>query len=72
VLDWAPRLTHAPMLVIGAAKADGKANHAIAQAVAKAGGKVTDITLPTDHPFSDHRIALAGLVVSWLNGLAGS
>ena len=43
--------------------------HAIAEAVARAGGHVTDITLPTDHPFSDHRIALAGRVVAWLDAL---
>ena len=69
VLDWGPRLTRAPMLVVGAEKAGGKDNHAIAQAVAKAGGHVTDVTMPTDHPFSDHRIALAGLIVSWLDAL---
>lgn len=69
LLDWAPRLTVHPMLVVGAEKADGKANHAIAQAIAKAGGHVTDITVPTDHPFSDHRIALAGLIVTWLDAL---
>jgi hypothetical protein len=57
------------MLVVGAAKAGGAENHAIAQAVAQAGGKVTDITLPTDHPFSDHRIALAATVVRWLDAL---
>ena len=28
-----------------------------------------NVTLPTDHPFSDHRIALAGLVVDWLQAL---
>ncbi|MET0274454.1 MAG: alpha/beta fold hydrolase [Phenylobacterium sp.] len=69
VLAWAPRLTKAPMLVVGAAKAGGADNHAIAQSVAKAGGKVTDVTLPTDHSFSDHRIALAAAVVRWLDGL---
>jgi pimeloyl-ACP methyl ester carboxylesterase len=69
VLDWAPRLTARPMLVIGAEKSGGKDNHAIAQAVGRAGGHVTDITVPTDHPFSDHRIALAGLVVTWLDAL---
>lgn len=69
VRAWAPRLTRVPMLVIGAARSGGAENHAIAQAVAAAGGKVTDITLPTDHPFSDHRIALAATVVRWLDAL---
>jgi pimeloyl-ACP methyl ester carboxylesterase len=69
MVSWAPRLTRAPMLVIGAAKSGGKENHAIAEAVVKAGGHVTDVTLPTDHPFSDHRIDLAARVVTWLNAL---
>jgi pimeloyl-ACP methyl ester carboxylesterase len=72
MVGWAPRLTRTPMLVIGAAKSDGKENHAIAEAVAKAGGRVTDVTLPTDHPFSDHRIELAARVVTWLNALPRS
>jgi pimeloyl-ACP methyl ester carboxylesterase len=67
--SWAPKLTRAPLLVIGAAQAGGAENHAIAQAVAAAGGRVTDVTLPTDHPFSDHRIALAATVVRWLDAL---
>ena len=31
-----------------------------------AGGKVTGITIESDHSFQDHRIALAGIVVDWL------
>lgn len=69
VLAWAPRLTASPMLVVGAEKAGGKENAAIADAVARAGGKVTSVTLPTDHSFSDHRIALAATVVRWLEAL---
>jgi uncharacterized protein len=68
-LAWAPKLTRSPMLVVGAARSGGAENAALAQAIAKAGGHVENVTLPTDHPFSDHRIALAGLVVSWLQGL---
>lgn len=69
VLAWAPRLTGAPMLVVGAEKAGGKDNAAIAAAVQAAGGAVTGVTLPTDHSFSDHRIALAATVVRWLDAL---
>jgi pimeloyl-ACP methyl ester carboxylesterase len=68
--DWAPRLTKPPMLIVGAARSGGAENAALAQAIAKAGGHVKNVTLPTDHPFSDHRIALAGLVVGWLDALA--
>jgi pimeloyl-ACP methyl ester carboxylesterase len=66
---WAAKLTKPPMLIIGAARSGGAENAALAQAIAKAGGHVKNVTLPTDHPFSDHRIALAGLVVAWLQAL---
>jgi hypothetical protein len=56
-------------LVIGASKALGEENHKLAEAVSHAGGKVTDITLPSDHAFQDHRIALAAEVINWLQAL---
>jgi len=37
--------------------------------VTAAGGKVTGITIESDHSFQDHRIALAGIVVDWLDKL---
>jgi hypothetical protein len=37
--------------------------------VTAAGGKVTAITFESDHSFQDHRIALAGEVVDWLQKL---
>jgi acetyl esterase/lipase len=67
--SWAPRLTHRPLLVIGAAKANGDENHAIAEAVRSAGGEVASITFDSDHAFQDHRIALAAEVVDWLRTL---
>lgn len=67
--DWAPQLTRRPLLVIGAAHANGEENHKLAAAVAAAGGKVEDYTLDSDHSFQDHRIALESIVVTWLNGL---
>ena len=69
LLDWAPQLTRAPMLVIGAAKAGGAKNHALGEAVARAGGKVTNLTMDTDHSFSDRRIGLASTLVAWLDKL---
>jgi len=68
-LSWAKDLTHSPLLVIGAAKAGGAENRKLADAVKAAGGQVTAITIDSDHPFSDHRIALAAEVVSWLQKL---
>jgi len=67
--SWAKDLTHNPLLVIGAAKAGGAENRKLAEAVRAAGGNVTAITIDSDHGFQDHRIALAGDVVSWLQKL---
>ena len=67
--DWAPQLTGNPLLVVGAAKANGEENHRLAAAVKAAGGKVEDYTLESDHSFQDHRIMLESIVVTWLGGL---
>jgi uncharacterized protein len=68
-LVWAKRLTHCPLLIVGASKAGGSENRKLAEAVTAAGGKVTGMTIETDHSFQDHRIALAGIVVDWLDKL---
>jgi len=68
-LSWAKSLTHCPLLVIGASKAGGEQNRKLAEAVTAAGGKVTGITIESDHSSQDHRIALAGIVVDWLDKL---
>lgn len=68
-LLWANDLTRRPLLVIGASKARGEENRQLAAAVARAGGKVTALTLTSDHSFQDHRIALAAEVVKWLQKL---
>lgn len=67
--SWAKDLTRSPLLVIGASKADGEENHRLAEAVRRGGGNVTAVTLPSDHSFQDHRIALAAEVVAWLQTL---
>ncbi|MBS0418735.1 MAG: alpha/beta fold hydrolase [Proteobacteria bacterium] len=67
--SWAKDLTHDPLLVIGASKAGGAENQKLAEAVRAAGGKVTAITIDSDHAYQDHRIALAGDVVNWLQKL---
>ena len=68
-MPWAKDLTRRPLLVIGASKAGAGENRQLAEAVTRAGGKVTAITLTSDHSFQDHRIALAAEVVKWLQGL---
>jgi pimeloyl-ACP methyl ester carboxylesterase len=45
-------------------------NNAFAAALRKAGDRhVTTVHLPTDHPYSDKRIALSHTVLAWLAGL---
>jgi uncharacterized protein len=68
-LSWAARLNRRPLLVIGASRALGEDNRQLAEAVTRAGGKVTAVTLPSDHSFQDHRIALAAQVIDWLEKL---
>lgn len=68
-LSWAADLAHHPLLVIGASQEDGEVNRQLADAVTRAGGKVTSVTMPSDHSFQDHRIALEAEVVTWLQGL---
>jgi uncharacterized protein len=68
-MAWADDLTRRPLLVIGAEQSEGRENSELAEAVRRAGGKVTAVTLPSDHSFQDHRIALAAQVVTWLQGL---
>jgi pimeloyl-ACP methyl ester carboxylesterase len=68
-LPWAASLAHQPLLIIGASRALGDSNRALAEAVTKAGGKVTAETMTTDHSFQDHRIALESAIVNWLQAL---
>lgn len=43
---------------------------AIAESVRKSpGGQVTEVQMPTDHSYSDHRIQLAATVLGWLKQL---
>jgi pimeloyl-ACP methyl ester carboxylesterase len=67
--SWASQLTHQPLLVIGASRGRGEDNRNLAEAVTGAGGKVTAVSLESDHSFQDHRIALAAVVVDWLQKL---
>ena len=68
-MSWAGDLTRRPLLVIGASKALGEENRQLADAVTRAGGKVTAVTLLSDHAFQDHRLALAAEVINWLQRL---
>lgn len=68
MLRDAARLAGRPVLVIGAQRANGAGNTEIADAIVAAGGRdVTADTMPTDHGFNDHRIALISTSVAWLD-----
>jgi acetyl esterase/lipase len=73
--DWnligdAKALAKLPMLDIGAVRGIGADNQALSAAVAgQPGSQVMATTMPTDHSFSDHRIALIEGVVGWLQDL---
>jgi pimeloyl-ACP methyl ester carboxylesterase len=58
-----------PVDVIGAERGGGAAETALLQHVKVGNDKATGDLWPTDHSFSDHRIALAERLVAWLNGL---
>jgi len=60
---WAPRLAGRPALLVSADDGSQADAHRMAQAL---GAKATEIHMATDHPYSDHRIALLSAVVGWL------
>jgi len=65
----APRLSKLPILTVTAKFGGAEENRPTTAAIRKANRRVTAIELNTDHPFADHRIALAQIVVGWLNRL---
>ena len=70
LLDDAPGLAGKPLLVIGAAKGNAAEIAPLLTAIrARRAAGLAALTMPTDHAFIDHRIALAGAVVDWLDAL---
>ncbi len=70
VLGTAPGLAQIPLLALTAN--DQLASHTdnlVAAIKAKGGTKVTTMHVDTDHSWSDHRIALESIVITWLAGL---
>jgi pimeloyl-ACP methyl ester carboxylesterase len=65
----AHRLHNLPVLMIGARYGIGERDEPVIAALKAAGARLTPIMMDTDHPFSDHRIALSEAVVSWLQSL---
>lgn len=68
-----PRLARHPTLSVWADKGIAAPNAALAGAIAaQPNARITTANLPSDHSFSDHRIALAQVVVDWLEALQTS
>jgi pimeloyl-ACP methyl ester carboxylesterase len=66
----APKLATRPVFVIWADRGLAEQNEALAKSLEQAGAsKLATAHLPSDHPFSDHRIALSRAVVAWLQSL---
>jgi len=65
----AKRLAGLRVLTITARYGLGRGNLPVTAAMRAAGARVTAIEMDTDHPFSDHRIALSKAVVNWLQSL---
>lgn len=68
--DAAPKLVHAPMLVVTSNDGLAPFNDALVKSARAAGNAhVTTVHFATDHSYSDQRIALESAVLRWLAGL---
>jgi pimeloyl-ACP methyl ester carboxylesterase len=71
VADAVPGLARLPLLVITSGDGLAPQSNALVKAVrAKGNGWVTTVHYPTDHSYSDKRIALEGSIVEWLERLS--
>ena len=66
-----PALAGRPLVLAYASHAIGATDRAPMEAVARHAGasRLTIVEWPTDHSFSDHRVALTDLLLRWLDGL---
>lgn len=63
----APELGKRPVLLVTAHDGSGPASEALLQALRSAGNtRSQHLEFPTDHPYSDHRIALERAILDWL------
>jgi uncharacterized protein len=66
-MNCVPLLKNRPVLVLEADDRNTSDNQELASRLRKAGdAEVTEIHMHTDHPFSDHRIAMQAAIVNWL------
>ena len=67
----APGLVSVPLLALTADDSLAPDTDALVKAIRERGGKnLTEHHVATDHSWSDHRIALEAVVITWLQGLA--
>jgi len=70
---YADELAPRPLLLISSDDGLEPESRVLAKAVRKAGGEaVEEVKMETDHSYSDHRIALQGVLVTWLERLASA
>lgn len=69
VSGTAAGLAQIPVLAITANDSLGPQTDALVAAIKAKGGTVTAAHLDTDHSYSDKRIALESIVITWLSGL---
>jgi pimeloyl-ACP methyl ester carboxylesterase len=70
-MNCAPLLKDRPIFVLEADDRNTSDNQALVEALRKAGNtKVTEQHMHTDHPFSDHRIAMQAAIVNWLDSIS--
>ncbi|HEV2298808.1 MAG TPA: alpha/beta fold hydrolase [Candidatus Acidoferrales bacterium] len=68
--DEAAALTHTPLLALSAHEPIAPQTDALVRAIrAQGGNDVTEMHADTDHSWSDHRIALESIVITWLDKL---
>lgn len=71
-VDYTPQLKSRPVLIVTANDGLTPDNMRLGKALRGAGDKdVNEIHMETDHPYSDHRIALESAIVTWLEKHAG-
>ena len=69
-MQWADALRGRPILLLEADDQNHTEMEALAAALPQKGAVALDQkAVPTDHSFSDHRIALQAIVIDWLEKL---
>ena len=69
-MNCVPLLKDRPVLVLEADDRNTSDNQELADRLRKGGdASVTEVHMHTDHPFSDHRIAMQAAIINWLESI---